>query len=106
MASPAGRRMKDTHPVDDFAGLTFTDDQKAKIDEIRKNMKSRTDTVVKDDKLNEDQKGAMLDGYRRIENRQIFGVLTPEQQTEVSKRVLARRAAEREQNKKQQSQPK
>jgi hypothetical protein len=107
MGSPAGRRPKDTHPVDDFAGFQFTDDQKLKIDEIHKNIKSRLDAVFKDEKLNAEQKGAMLDGYRRMEMRQIFRVLTPEQQTEVSKRVLARRAAEREENKtKQQSLPK
>ena len=90
---------------DYFAGLTFTDEQKAKIDEIHKDIKLRMDTVVKNEKLGPEQKGAMLDGYRRMEQRQLFAVLTPEQQTVVRKKLLAQRAAEQE-GKKQQSVPK
>jgi Spy/CpxP family protein refolding chaperone len=69
-------------------------------------MKGRMDNVVKDEKLIPEQKGAMLDGYRRMEYRQVFGVLTPEQQKEVREKVRARRAAEQEEKKKQQSPPK
>jgi Spy/CpxP family protein refolding chaperone len=65
------------------------------------------DAVVKDEKLDTEQKGAMLGGLRRMERGQVFKVLTPEQQKEVGKRVLIRRAAEQEENKKkQQSLPK
>lgn len=104
--SPVIRPKKVTAPPDDFAGLTFTAEQKAKMEEIRKDMKRRTDAVVKDEKLTSEQKGAMLDGYRRMERIQLYRVLTPEQQLEVRKRVAARRAAERDANqKKQQSQP-
>ena len=91
---------------DYFAGLTFTGDQKAKIDEIRQDIKLRMDTVDKDEKLTPEQKGAMLDGYRRMEQRQIFAVLTPEQQTVVRQKLLARRAAEQEKKKQQQPAPK
>jgi Spy/CpxP family protein refolding chaperone len=77
----------------DLAGLSFTDEQKAKIDEIRKNTHARMDTVIKDPKLAPDQKEAMLTGLQRIEAGQIFQVLTPEQQKEVRKKVDARHAA-------------
>jgi Spy/CpxP family protein refolding chaperone len=100
-ASPARRAKRDTGPVDDFAGLKFTDEQNAKIDQIHQDMKSRKDTVAKDEKLSPEQKGAMLDGYRRMERGEILKVLTPEQLTEVRKKVLARRAAEQEAKKKQ-----
>jgi Spy/CpxP family protein refolding chaperone len=73
--------------------LEFTDDQKARIVQIRKDMKSRLDVLAKDEKLNDDQKQAMLEGYRRMENNAIFDVLTPEQQAEVRKRAHAQRAA-------------
>jgi hypothetical protein len=92
-ASPAAQPKKDAHPPDVYAGLQFTDDQKAKISQIHQNMKSHMDAVTKDEKLNEDQKQAMLEGYRRMENGEIFKVLTPEQQEEVRKRVNALRAA-------------
>lgn len=107
MASPVARPKKETRPRDDFAGLKFSEDQKAKINQIHQDMKSRMDAVVKDEKLSAEQKGAMLEGFRRMEYRQVFMELTPEQQIEVRKSVLARRAAEKEeQEKKKQSQPK
>ena len=96
--SPAARPKADPGQTDDFAGLNFTDEQQAKIDEIRREMKVRMDAVVKDEGLDAQKKEAMLEGYRRLENGQVFGALTPEQQKEVRKRVLARRAAERQQH--------
>ena len=87
----------DPGQTDDFAGLKFTDGQQVKIDEIRQDIKVRRDAVVKDERLNTTQKEAMLEGYRRLENVQVFEVLTPEQQIAVRKRSLARRAAERQQ---------
>ena len=65
--------------------------------------RSRLAAVVKDEKLSEDQKDAMLDGFRRMERGQVFKLLTPEQQKEVRERVRARRAAEQEEKKKRQS---
>jgi len=74
----------------------LTDDQKAKINQIHQNAKSRLEAVAKDEKLSPEAKDAMLQGYRRIENGQIFDVLTPEQQQEVRKRMSAWRAAARQ----------
>jgi Spy/CpxP family protein refolding chaperone len=82
---------------DDLAGLKYTDDQKAKIDQIHQDMKSRMDAVVKDEALNAGQKQAMLEGFARIERRQVLQVLTPDQLAEVRKKALARRAAEQQQ---------
>ena len=78
-ASPVVRPRKVAPPADEFAGLKFTVEQKAKIDEIHQSMKALMDTVVKDAKLSPEQKGAMLDGYRRMERGQVFKVLTPDQ---------------------------
>ena len=79
--------------MDDFAGLNFTDDQKERINKIHEDFKARLDAVIKDDKLNTDQKGAMLQGFQRMERGEVYKVLTREQQAEVRKRILARRAA-------------
>ena len=100
---PTVRPKKDTRPTDDFAGLKFTHDQKAEIDKIHQTTESQLAAVVKDEKLSEDQKDAMLDGFRRMERGQVFKLLTPEQQKEVRERVRARRAAEQEEKKKRQS---
>jgi Spy/CpxP family protein refolding chaperone len=89
---------------DDFAGLEYTDEQKARINQIHQDMKSRMDVVVKDEKLNADQRNAMLQGYGRMERAQVFKVLTPEQQKEVLKKIRARRV-EQQQEKKQQHSP-
>jgi Spy/CpxP family protein refolding chaperone len=100
-ASPAAQPKKGAPSTDVYAGLQFTDDQKAKIGQIHQNIKSRMDAVAKGEKLSEDQKQAMLEGYRRIENGEIFKVLTPEQQEEVRKRVHALRAAKQQEQQKE-----
>lgn len=99
-ASPAAQAKKDAHQTDVYAGLQFTDDQKTKISQIHHDFKSRMDAVANDEKLDKEQKEAMTDGYRRMENGEIFKVLTPEQQAEVRKRVHALRAAEQQKQKK------
>jgi len=100
-----GRPKKVTPPEDEFAGLTFTDEQKAKMDQIHQNMQPSMDAVVKDEKSTAEQKAAMLEGLQRMERRQVFKVLTPEQQIEVRKKILARRAAEQAESKKKHQRP-
>jgi Spy/CpxP family protein refolding chaperone len=93
---PATPRIpKQGPPPDDFAGLKFTSDQQAKIDAIHKDFKSRLEAVAKDDKLNEDQKAAMTTGFHRLENGEIFKVLTPEQKQTVRENVATRKASEK-----------
>ena len=90
--------------VEDFAGLQYTDQQKVQIEAIQKDTKQRMDIVAKTDKLTTDQKEAMLQGYRRLENNQIFALLTPEQQNQVRKKLAARRAAAQDDSKATKSQ--
>ncbi len=77
-----------------FAGLTYSDAEKEAIGKIRQDIASRKATVLKDDKLTESQKDAMLTGYMRIEYELIFKELTPAQKKQVSTRMHARRAAD------------
>ena len=98
LASPEARVKKESHPLDDFAGLTYTDEQKAKIDQIRQTTRQRMDLVRKDEKLTPEAKQAMLEGYQRLEISELFKVLTPEQQTEVRKKAQARREQQKKQN--------
>jgi hypothetical protein len=103
-ASGGAQAKRDTLPPDDFAGLTYTDEQKAEIDKIRLDTKSRKAVVAKDEKLTADQKDAMLLGYTRMEYGRIYKVLSPEQQRQVRQRIRARRTADQTAQKKQ-SQP-
>lgn len=105
LSTQTARTQPAARPEDDLAGLTFTDDQKAKIEHIRQLTRSHMDIVAKDPKSNSDQKQAMLEGMVRIEQTQIFQVLTPVQQSEVRKKAAARRAAAEEGKKKQPGQP-
>ena len=91
--SPSAAPKGDSIPVDVFAGFTYTDEQKAEIDKIHQDTQTHKNAVEKDDKLNADQKEAMLQGYTRLEQARIFKVLSPEQQRQVHQRIAAHRAA-------------
>jgi Spy/CpxP family protein refolding chaperone len=80
-------------PPDLLEGLTLTDDQKAKIEQIREDTKSRLAAVTNDRKLSPEAANAFLQGYQRNENAKILEVLTPQQQREVRKRLATLRAA-------------
>jgi hypothetical protein len=102
-APPAAGPKKDTPPVDYFAGLQYTDDQKARIDQIHQDMKSRMDAVATNEKLTAEQKSAMLAAYQRSERSQVYKVLTTQQRKEVLRRIRARQAAEQAEQNKQSS---
>jgi Spy/CpxP family protein refolding chaperone len=91
--------MRDPRGMDDFAGLKFTDEQKAKIDEIHRRLAMRKDVVIKSEKLNVDQKDAMIAGLGRMERGEIVKLLTPEQQKDVLKKAHAGQGAARDENK-------
>jgi hypothetical protein len=79
-----------------LAGLTLTDDQQVKIDQIRDDTRSRVAAVTagaNDKKLSPEAANAMLQGLQRIENGTILEVLTPEQLQEVRRRLSAWRAS-------------
>jgi len=83
---------------DYFAGLNYTDDQKAEIAQIRHNIDTRRGAVAKDDRLTQDQKDAMILGYTHLENGEIFKVLTPEQRRQVRQRLQAAQKKQRPAN--------
>lgn len=89
--SPPPRAAKAQRPSDIFAGLQYTEEQQAKIEKIRQDMNLRRDAVIKNDKLDPDQKNAFFQGFERMERSEIYEVLTPEQKTEVRKRLQAER---------------
>lgn len=99
--SQGSQPRRNTSPQDDFAGLNYTDEQKAQIEKIHQDLLLRQGVIVKDDKLSPEQKDAMLVGYARMEYGQIFKVLTPEQQKQVRQKILARREADRDAKNKQ-----
>lgn len=65
----------------------------------------RKEAVVKNERLTKGQKDTTLEGLQRIEMSKIFKVLTPEQQAEVRKRMMARRAAEQQVQQSKQAAP-
>jgi hypothetical protein len=101
VTSSEAYQKRDSLPADDFAGLTYSDEQKAEIDKIHQDTKMRRDAVARDERLNADQKDAMLQGYTRIEYRRVYGVLTPEQQMQVRQKIRNRRGADQAAQKQQ-----
>jgi Spy/CpxP family protein refolding chaperone len=99
---PGVQPKKDDTLQNDFAGLNYTAEQKAKLDQIHHDTEMHKAAVVNDQKLNEDQKNAMLVGYTRMEYSESFKVLSPEQQKQVRQRLLARKAADQAAQKRQQ----
>jgi hypothetical protein len=93
MKSASAPRGKSAAPPDLLEGLTLADDQKAKIDQIRADTKSRLAAMDSDKKLSPDAADAMRRGYLRLENGKILEVLTLEQQQQVLKRIAAWRAS-------------
>jgi len=93
MVAPAARPLREPRSMDDLAGLKYTDDQKAKVDEIHRRMATRKDVVIKSEKLDAEQKGAMIAGLGRMERGEIVKLLTPEQQKQILKKAHAAKAA-------------
>jgi Spy/CpxP family protein refolding chaperone len=96
MVAQAAHPTRDPRPADDFAGLKFTDEQKPLIDEIHKRMAARKDVVLKSERLQSDQKDAMIAGLGRMERGEIVKLLTPEQKKEVLRAHAAQAAASAE----------
>ena len=93
MKSALAPRGKSAAPPDLLEGLTLTDDQKAKIDQIRDESRSHLAAVANDKNLSPEAADAMRRGVQRFENGKILQVLTLEQQQEVRKRITAWRTA-------------
>jgi len=91
--SSGAQDLADSSPANDFAGMKYTDEQIAEIDKIHRETESNKALVARDEKLNADQKNAMIQGYTRLEYGRTFKVLSLEQQNLVRQRIAARRAA-------------
>jgi Spy/CpxP family protein refolding chaperone len=100
-AIPGSQADSSSSPAEYFQGLDYSPEQKAQIDKIHRDTDMKRAAVVKDDKLNQDQKDAMLAGYTRLEYGSIFKVLTPDQQKQVREKIRARKAADQAAQKKQ-----
>jgi Spy/CpxP family protein refolding chaperone len=92
-AMPGSQAESPSNPAEYFEGLEYTPEQKAQIDKIQHDAEMRKAAVAKDQKLDQEQKDAMLKGYTRLEYGAIFKVLTPEQQRQVREKVRAHQAA-------------
>ena len=77
-------------------GVNLSDEQKPRIEQARKDMQARMDIVVHDKNENADQKQAMLEGLQRLELREVFLLLTPDQRIGVKNKIAAQRAAEQQ----------
>ena len=77
-AAGAGAMSADT-PEDD-AALNLTDEQKAQIKTIREDAKQQIAAMGKDSSLSADAKQQKLKVIRKEIRRQVWGVMTPEQQ--------------------------
>ena len=93
-AAPEAVKKKDSTPPNDFAGLNYTNEQKAEIAKVHQDMESHKAAVVNDQKLTADQKNAMLLGYTRMEYGRVYQTLSPEQQKQVRQRMASRRTAD------------
>jgi len=91
---PKAPQKSDNAAQNDFAGLDYSDEQKAEIAKIHRDAESRKEAVAKDQTLNEDQKNALLLGYTRMEYAGVYKVLSPMQQRVVQRRNAARKAAD------------
>lgn len=97
------RQEHSTAGEDIFAGTKFSEGEQLRIDEIRKEMRARMELVAKDNRETPDQKEAMIEGLQRMERRQVFMALTPEQRSAVVKRLSAQRAATQQKAQSQQT---
>ncbi len=88
-AKPTASQRQAVQIEDYIMSLTLTDDQKAQIGQIHREMRNRMDVVAKDNNETADQKEAMIDGLKRMRLRQILMVLTPEQRSELRKKLSA-----------------
>lgn len=74
--------------------LNMTDDQKAKMKEMKEANKAKKEAIINDSKLTEDQKKQQLKDLHKAGAKDMQGVLTDEQKAKM-KEMKAKRKGER-----------
>jgi periplasmic protein CpxP/Spy len=72
--------------------LNLTDDQKAKVNDILADAKTKRQAVVKDASLNEEQKRAKMKELHEATMAKIHEVLTPDQRAELKSKMADAKA--------------
>jgi hypothetical protein len=88
-------------PEDD-ASLNLTDDQKTEIKSIRADSKQQMVAMDKDTSLSDEQKQRKAKQIKMATRKQVWGVLTPEQQKAWAEETRERREAKHQTGKPQQ----
>lgn len=89
-----GAGMDPDTPEND-ATLNLTDDQKAKIEAIRADAKDQLKAVKKDTTLTDDQRAQKVKDVRKDTRRQVWAVMTPEQQKAWAQEMREKRQAKK-----------
>lgn len=90
---PTARQRTPITEAEILSGVNLSDEQKASVDRIHHETRAKMEIVSKDGNESPEQKAAMIEGMNRIQLRQVFDVLKPEQQEQVRKKILAMRSA-------------
>lgn len=96
---PTARQRKPLTEIDLLSGVNLSNEQKASIDRIHHETRAKVEIVSKDGNESPEQKAAMIEGMNRMQLRQVFDVLKPEQQEQVRKRILTARSVNRPEEK-------
>lgn len=88
----AGARMDADTPENDPA-LNLTDDQKTKIEAIRDDAKDQAKAVRKDTSLSDDQRQQKMKQIKMDTRKQVWALMTPEQQKTWAQEQRERRQA-------------
>jgi protein CpxP len=77
------------------ATLNLTDDQKTKIQAIREDTKDQLKAIKKDTSLTDDQRAQKVKEVRKDTRRQVWAVMTPEQQKAWAQEMREKRQAKK-----------
>jgi hypothetical protein len=96
---PTARQRTPLTEADLLSGVNLSEQQKAAIDQIHHQMRAKMQIVARDENESPEQKSAMLEGMSRMQLRQVFDVLKPEQREDVRKKIQAARSATHQEGK-------
>lgn len=78
---------------EELAKLNLTDDQKAQVQKIHEDMKTKMAAVKGDSTLSADQQHAKMQEIRKSGHEQVVQLLTPEQRQQMKSDEMARKSA-------------